>query len=253
MKDIKTKKRLKCSSKFWTPVTEIFLWQVFLFFLLNCKHWASPHCNCGVPEKNRVAECDRRMGKCWGLSQQFRQSDLMDQPSEIPRKLILCAGCKHKQNGARPCCGLKCTGIPMPEGLNCVSWAMEFSEGTATYQKLPLCCAAGMGVFHQFSHWRGLKQVIRFAFCLIIWKERLMHHTGMLRPSVCERAGRTTGCLCNPGNSECIHGSSPQPSYYGGMANPVVENSYLLQMCISLLFCFVHCMADCRSDQQFNG
>jgi len=31
MKDIKMKKRLKSSSKSWTPATETFLWQVFSF------------------------------------------------------------------------------------------------------------------------------------------------------------------------------------------------------------------------------
>lgn len=51
---------------------------------------------------------------------------------------------KHKENGPRPFCGMKCTFVPVPMVLQlCRLRVMEFSEGTAAYQKLPPPCALG--------------------------------------------------------------------------------------------------------------
>lgn len=76
MKDTKMKKRLKSSSKSWTPATETFLWQVLFLPFLVCytTNAELPQMTIGSSEKafrRRVVDEVRQWGRAEGVAHHF--------------------------------------------------------------------------------------------------------------------------------------------------------------------------------------
>lgn len=166
----------------------------------------------------------------------------MDQPSEIPRKLILCAGCKHKPNGARPCCGLKCKCLRS----ELCQLSDGFQWGYCHPPEVTSVLCSGLGSLSpiQSLTWPQASYLI----CILLnHLEREAHGDADLVPAKGQgRAYVTQGTVSA---STTAHHS---PSTMVGWQT-LLWNSYLLQKCMLLLFHFVHCMDGCCGDQQFNG
>ena len=100
MKDTKMKKRLKSSSKSWTPATETFLWQVFSFLsvVLQILGFTVLYVvNYEKPYKKGVVCIVREWENAEGISHHFRQSDpSLTSIFEILSQLISLDGQQHR-------------------------------------------------------------------------------------------------------------------------------------------------------------